>query len=152
MGFSADTTKYYKAYSPNLGYVHRVNVIKIDETIRRGIIDFRIWNANIEPQGTENMQPDRKGRRRLRKIKQIATIMLETISKTRGNIKPIIKLLEFTPLVNISSFNEDADGNIINIIPAATLSHSTPPIQDVVKLPYKATQDANTPFAMQPVQ
>ena len=152
MGFSADTTKHYKAYSPDLGYVHRVNVMKIDETIRGGTIDLRIRNANIEPQGTENVQPDRKGRGRPRKMEQTATIMPETIPKTQGNIKPIVELPEFTPPANIPSFDEDADGNIISVTPAATLSHPTPPIQDVVKLPYEATQDANTPSAMQPVQ
>ena len=55
MGFLANTTKHYKAYSLDLGYVHRVNVMKIDETIRRGTIDLRIRNANIESQGTENV-------------------------------------------------------------------------------------------------
>jgi len=48
MGFLVNTTKHYKAYFPDLGYVYRVNVIKIDETIRGGIIDLRIRNANIE--------------------------------------------------------------------------------------------------------
>ena len=148
MGFSANITKHYKAYSLDFGYIYRVNVMKINKTIRGGIIDFRIWNANIESQGTKNVQPDRKGRGRPRKMKQTATIMPKTIPKTRGNIKPIVELLEFTPPANIPSFDEDADGNIINVIPAATLSHPTPPIQDVVKLPYKATQDANIPFAM----
>jgi len=64
--------------------------------------------------------------------------MLETIPKTRGNIKPIVKLPKFTPLANIPSFDENANRNIISITPVATLSHPTPPIQDIVKLPYEA--------------
>jgi len=74
------------------------------------------------------VQPDRKGRGRPRKMEQIVTIMLETIPKTRGNIKPIVELLEFTPPANIPSFNKDADRNIISVTPIATLSHPIPPI------------------------
>ena len=54
--------------------------------------------------------------------------MLETIPKTRGNIKPIVELPEFIPPANIPSFDKDADRNIISVTPIATLSHPTPPI------------------------
>ena len=60
MGFSPHTTKHYKVYSPNRGYVHRVSVVKVDETVKGGTIDLRLRNAHTEPQGTENVLTDRK--------------------------------------------------------------------------------------------
>ncbi|KAI0997159.1 hypothetical protein K3495_g11022 [Podosphaera aphanis] len=64
MGYSNTTDKQFKVYSPELGYTTRVSVIKFDESIRGGTIDLRLRNCASGPQGTQNVQSDRKPRGR----------------------------------------------------------------------------------------
>ncbi|KAI0994558.1 hypothetical protein K3495_g13623 [Podosphaera aphanis] len=64
MGYSTTTDKQFKFYSPELGYTTRTSIIKVNESIRGGTLDLRLRNCSAGPQGTSNVQPDRKPRGR----------------------------------------------------------------------------------------
>ena len=58
MGYSSHTTKHFKAYSPDLGRVHRSSRMKIDENVKGGTIDLKL-RGSTGPQGTPNELPNR---------------------------------------------------------------------------------------------
>ncbi|KAI1001986.1 hypothetical protein K3495_g6217 [Podosphaera aphanis] len=62
MGYSTTTDKQFKFYSPELGCTTRTSIIKVDESIGGGTLDLRLRNCSAGPQGTSNVQPDRKPR------------------------------------------------------------------------------------------
>ena len=74
IGYSNNTVKHFKAYSPDLSRVHRFSRIKIDKGIRGGIIDLKL-RGSIGPQGTPNVLLNRMGVSRLRKQDEKALII-----------------------------------------------------------------------------
>ena len=64
MGFSNDTTKHFKVYSPERGYVHRASIVKVGESVKGGSVELRLRYSHTTSQGTKNIQPDRQPRGR----------------------------------------------------------------------------------------
>lgn len=60
VGYEENTTKQFRIYAPDLGYVTRTSVIIFDESQKGGTVDLRVRT-------TPNTLPDRKPRGRPRK-------------------------------------------------------------------------------------
>jgi hypothetical protein len=64
IGYSKETTKQYKVYTPDLGYTIRSSVVDFVKDIIGGTIDLKIRGAYL--QGTTNTLLDRNPVRRLK--------------------------------------------------------------------------------------
>ena len=63
MGYSDNTTKHFKVYSPERGSTIVASVVRFDENTKGGSVDLRIRNSEAGSQGTKNVMLDRKPRR-----------------------------------------------------------------------------------------
>jgi hypothetical protein len=88
LGYSNDTTKHIKVYSPELGFTSRSSRVIIDETKRGGDLDLRLRNCTARLQGPQNVVPDRKPRGRLKMEKPIHPISPLTIIPTVPVVAP----------------------------------------------------------------
>jgi hypothetical protein len=82
LGYSNDTTKHIKVYSPELSYTSRSSRVINDETQKGGDLNLRLRNCIAGLQGTQNVVPDRKPRGRPKMEKLIDPISPLTIIPT----------------------------------------------------------------------
>lgn len=66
VGYVDETTTQYRIYAPDLGYVVRRSVVRIDESTPGGTVELHLRKAT-KPQGTTGALPTRKPRGRPRK-------------------------------------------------------------------------------------
>jgi hypothetical protein len=66
MGYEQETTKHFRVYSPEHGYVIRRSVIRVDEDAKGGTVDLRIRGIPGN-QGTPNVVANRKPKGRPKK-------------------------------------------------------------------------------------
>ncbi|KAI0992563.1 hypothetical protein K3495_g15622, partial [Podosphaera aphanis] len=59
MGYSSNTTRHLKVYSPEHGYTILSSRVEIDEKVKGGTIDLKL-RGPTGPQGTKNVAPVRK--------------------------------------------------------------------------------------------
>lgn len=104
MGYSNNTTKHFKVYSPERGSTIMVSVVRIDEETKGGTVDLRIRSSGAGPQGTKNAMLDRKPRGRPR---------LEVPAVKESKAIPQVVIPAFTPPADVPAFTErelpDAD-------------------------------------------
>ncbi|CCE33421.1 related to retrotransposon HobS hobase [Claviceps purpurea 20.1] len=67
LGYSENTNRHYRVYSPELGYTSRSSRVLINEDEKGGAINLRLRNCAAGPQGTPNVLDDRRPRVRPRK-------------------------------------------------------------------------------------
>ena len=103
MGYLNNTVKHFKAYSPDLGRVHRSSRMKIDKGVRGGIIDLKL-RGSTGPQGTPNVLPNRISVGRPREQDEKAPIVNQVL-------KPVVELPEFDPPADIPRYEEDENGD-----------------------------------------
>lgn len=71
MGYSDNTTKHFRVYSPERGSTIVVSRIIIKETSKGGSVDLRFRDCPAGPQGTRNIALDRRNRGRPRNENQL---------------------------------------------------------------------------------
>lgn len=104
MGYSENTNKHFKVYSPERGYTIMSSRVVIKESVKGGSVDLRIRNCPAGPQGTVNAALDRRPRGRPKGVKDaepppdLPTTML---------IAPRVEIPAFTPPANVPVFTEE---------------------------------------------
>lgn len=84
VGYVDETTTQYRIYAPDLGYVVRRSVVRIDETTPGGIIDLQLRSASV-PQGTAGGLIPRNPRGRPRKNADAAPPALSIMSSPEAH-------------------------------------------------------------------
>ncbi|EDN93221.1 hypothetical protein SS1G_12167 [Sclerotinia sclerotiorum 1980 UF-70] len=131
LGYSKTTNRHVKVYSPELGYTFRSSRVVIDESCKGGDMDLKLRNCESGPQGTKNMEPDRRSRGRPAANKATIPITIpDTPSPTpiepfspmqiipntkivsNAPAAPTVELKSVIPDISIPSYDEDENGNI----------------------------------------
>jgi hypothetical protein len=101
MGYSENTIKHFKVYSPERGYTIMSSRVLIKESVKGGTIDLRIRNCAAGPQGTPNAAFDRKPRGRPKGAKKAE------LTPTTTSTTPRVVIPAFTPPKNVPTFAEE---------------------------------------------
>jgi hypothetical protein len=88
LSYSNHTTKHIKIYLTELGYTSRSSRVIIDETKKGGDLELRLRDCTAGLQGTQNVVPDRKPRRRPKMEKPTDPISPLTIIPTVTVVSP----------------------------------------------------------------
>jgi len=104
MGYKEETTKHFRIYSPEYKRVIRRSIIRVNETIKGGIIDLRL-RVPAGPQGTKNRVADRNpvGRPKRDAVPLTLPVPLLLIPKT--TLQVVIPA--FNPPAGIPRFTEE---------------------------------------------
>ena len=141
MGYSTTTDKHLKVYSPELGYTTRSSKVTIDESVQGGVIDLRIRNCEAGPQGTYNIQPDRKprGRPSNQPTEKSPSAIKPTIDDSAiPKTVPKVIIPHFIPPPNVPAFNELNDDVVVPIQQDSidtTRRHYDPTVEDAIDEP-----------------
>lgn len=148
MGYSHTTNRHVRVYSPELGYTVRASRVTIDESKRGGDLDLRIRSSASGPQGTENVIPDRRPRGRPHKIQEAQESPSESLQDAATPESPKVVIPSVPKVDNIQKFNEDSEGNIVEINQPAEpiLSPGTKEIEML-----DATPEINKPSTETPI-
>jgi hypothetical protein len=106
MGYSENTNRHLKVYSPERGYTIISSRVVIKESVKGGTVDLRIRNCAAGPQGTPNLAFDRRPRGRPKGLKDVEPLPLSTDLLTTISV-PRIEIPVFTPPANIPAFTEE---------------------------------------------
>ena len=129
MGFTGNTTKHFKVYCPELGYVQRFNRVLVDENVKGGTIDLKLRGAS-GPKGTSNVQPDRQPRGRPKNQPNApGPSPVQTPTKVASVVEkpamiPQVVIEPFKPPPGIVRFDEN-DNRIPDPVPESTVSGSS---------------------------
>lgn len=106
MGYSENTTKHFKVYSPERGSTILSSRVTIKESTQGGTVDLRIRNCASGPQGTTNAAPDRKARGRPKAPEEIQ-------EDEPSGMTPQVEIPSFTPPADIPRY-DDNDNLVVN--------------------------------------
>lgn len=114
MGYSENTTKHFKVYSPERGMTIVSSRVVIKESSPGGSVELRLRNCAAGPQGTPNVALDRRARGRPRKDAEVAhnpepadEAQLNTHPADEDLATPPVVIPSFTPPANVPKFDEE---------------------------------------------
>ncbi|RAL58199.1 hypothetical protein DID88_002302 [Monilinia fructigena] len=119
LGYSKDTTKHIKVYSPELGYTYRSYRVTIDESYKGGDLDLKLRNCVAGSQGTKNIEPNRRPRGRPKNVPESSSIPVDPPISPNEIITDSIEVRLPIPKrtkTEIPRFDEDEHGNIRQVI------------------------------------
>jgi hypothetical protein len=97
MGYSSNTTKHFRVYSPEHGYTILRSIIRVNELVKGGTMDLRL-HVKAGPQGTPNIVPNQKAKGRPRKDHLLERLTLKAT--------PQVVIPFFKPPENIPTYTE----------------------------------------------